>query len=59
MKKLGRDSQYREGFGKLSRECYKVEKKIEKIISRNKIGRENIENARGICKLLEKLYERF
>jgi hypothetical protein len=58
-KKLGRGFQYREGFGKASRECYKVEKKIEKIISRNKIGKENIENARKICKLLEKLYERF
>ena len=30
MKKLGRDSQYRVGFGKLSRECYKVEKKLKK-----------------------------
>jgi hypothetical protein len=30
MKKLGRNSQYREGFGKLSRGCYKVEKKLKK-----------------------------
>jgi hypothetical protein len=60
MEKLGRGYQYRKELGRVSRECFRVERRIvEKIISRNKSGERNVENAREICKLLEKLYERF
>jgi hypothetical protein len=59
MKKLGKDFQYRKELERVSRECYKVERRVEKLISRKKTGIENIENAREICELLKRLYERF
>jgi hypothetical protein len=59
MKRLEKDHQYRKELRKTCIECYKVERRVEKLISRKKTGIENIENAREICELLKKLYERF
>ena len=51
LRKLGKDRQYIEELGKVSRECFRVERKVIKLISKYNIGNENVENAREICKL--------
>ena len=59
MNRLSIGYQYKKELEKVSRECFRVERKVTELISKYyKSGSDNksAENARKICKLLRKLY---
>jgi len=59
MSRLGIGYQYKKELEKVSRECFRVERKVTELISKYyKSGSDNksAENARKICELLKKLY---
>ncbi len=58
--RFGIGYQYKKELKKVSGECFRVERKVTKLISKyykSSSDNENVENARSICKLLERLYE--
>jgi hypothetical protein len=59
MDRLGIGYQYKKELKKVSKECFRVERKVTELISRyykSDTDNESVENARKICELLRKLY---